>query len=324
MSIVSPVYMSACIVDELVKQIKEEVSKITDNFEIILVEDGSPDQSWQRIEKNCEDDKRVKGIKLSRNFGQHYAIAAGLAESYGEYVIVMDCDLQDNPKYIPDLLSKSREGFDIVYTVKKRRRHGTFKDFFAWWFHKIFNWLIGNKNLYSSGKIGSYSLITRKVVDAYGQVNDYYRPYLVILHWLGFSTAYISIEHDKRFIGGSSYTPLKLIQHAMSGIISQTDKLLKFSIYTGFTFAIACIISIAYIVIEAFRTGFLPGWASIVALILFSTTFILLNFGVIGIYIGKLFEQVKGRPLYIVDKKVNISDGLEPTQVYGQENYRHL
>src|SRR3990172_5559993 len=143
LSIVSPVYRAEEIVDELVARIALEVSRFETNYEIILVDDGSPDNSWRRIEENCRMNSRVKGIKLSRNFGQHHAIAAGLAESKGAYVVVMDCDLQDNPGYIQQLVRKAKDGVDIVYTVKQERNHGRIKNLFAEMFHRIFNWLVG-------------------------------------------------------------------------------------------------------------------------------------------------------------------------------------
>jgi len=305
-SIVSPVYQAEEIVDELVKRIKEEISRITDNYEIVLAEDGSTDQSWQKIKENCESDKRIKGIKLSRNFGQHYAITAGLKESRGDYVVVMDCDLQDNPKYILDLVNKSKKGFDIVYTVKKVRKHGVIKDVFSVIYHKLFNWLTGDINIRGSGQIGSFSLLNRKVVDAFCRFNDYHRHYLMILRWLGFTQTYITIEHDKRFKGNTSYTFNKLIALAIDGVVSQTEKLLKLSIYAGFSLALVSFISIIFIVIRAIATGFQPGWASTYVLIIFSTGLILISLGILGIYIGKIFEQTKGRPMYLIDKKINI------------------
>jgi len=305
-SVVSPVYQAEEIVDELVKRIKKEITKITDTYEIILVEDGSLDKSWQKIKENCKADKRVKGIKLSRNFGQHYAISAGLKESSGDYVIVMDCDLQDNPKYIPDLLSKSKEGYDIVFTIHKERKHGKLKNFFSGLFYLIFNCLIGNKNLRSSGQLGAYSLITRKVVDAFSQFNDYHRQYLPILHWLGFSNAYINIEHGKRFKGKTSYNFIKLITLAIDSIVSQTEKLLQLSIYGGFVFALVGFLSIIYIVIKAIVNGFQPGWASTTVLIIFATGLILMSLGIVSIYIGKMFNQTKRRPLYLIDEKMNM------------------
>ncbi|MBC8342632.1 MAG: glycosyltransferase family 2 protein [Bacteroidetes bacterium] len=304
-SIVSPVYMAEGIVDELVKRIKVEISKITDNYEIILVEDGSPDQSWEKIEENCNAEKRVKGIKLSRNFGQHYAITAGLQESNGDYVVVMDCDLQDNPKYIVDLLNKAKEGFDIVYTVKKVRKHGIIKNFFAGCFHKVYNWLANDKRMSSYDKIGAFSLISRKVVEAFCDYNEFHRAYLPVLRWLGFSNAIIPIEHEKRYLGKTSYSFSKSITLALDGIVSHSNKLLLVSIYIGFVFAMLGFISIIYIVIKSYKFGFQPGWASTTVLIVFCTGLIMISLGIIGVYIGKIFLQSKGRPLYLIDKKLN-------------------
>ena len=254
LSVVSPVFLAEGIVDELVKRIVKEVSKITQDFEIILVEDGSPDQSWQKIEKNCEADKRVKGIKLSRNFGQHYAITAGLQESQGHYVVVMDCDLQENPKYIHKLLDKANEGYEIILTVHQNRKHGIIKNIFSKVFHRVFNWLVGNKNLRSGAQYGALSLITRKVAKAFSDFNDYHRHYIFTILWFGFSKTEIMVEHEQRYSGKSSYSFNKLIILAVDGIISQTEKLLRYSIYTGFSFAIIGFIAIIYIVLLYFLT----------------------------------------------------------------------
>ena len=305
-SIVSPVYQAQGIVDELVKRIKEDVNRINENYEIILVEDGSSDQSWKKIEANCISDKRVKGIKLSRNFGQHYAITAGLKESRGDYVVVMDCDLQDNPKYIIDLINKSKEGYDIVLTTHTIRKHGKLKKIISAIYHYLFNWLVSSKNLEGGMQFSALSLLSRKAVKAFESYNDYHRQYLTIIRFLGFSTTYLPVEHEERFEGKSSYDYKKLIQLAIDGIVSNSEKLLKTTIYTGFSFALIALIAIIYIVIISIKSGFQPGWASTTVLIVFCTGLILISLGIIGIYIGKIFEQTKGRPLYLIDKKINI------------------
>jgi glycosyltransferase involved in cell wall biosynthesis len=306
LSVVSPVYLAEGIVDELVKRITEEVSKITQDYEIILVEDGSEDKSWQKIEENCETDKKVKGIKLSRNFGQHYAITAGLRESKGDYVVVMDCDLQDNPKYIHKLLEKAKDGNDIVLTIHTNREHGIIKNIFSKIFHRVFNWLAGNENLRGGSQYGALSLLTRKVVQAFSEFNDYHRHYLSVIRWLGFSKIEITVDHEERFIGKTSYSFKKLIILALDGIISQTDKLLRYSIYIGFSFTMIGLFAIIYIVLLYFYSGFQSGWASIIVLIIFSTGLILMNLGIVCIYLGKLFDQVKNRPLFIIEKKINV------------------
>ena len=231
LSIVSPVYLAEGIVDELIKRISEEMLKITENYEIILVEDGSSDKSWQKIEENCKKNKKVKGIKLSRNFGQHYAITAGLQKSKGDYVVVMDCDLQDNPKYISDLLNKSKEGYDIIFTKKKNRKHSIVKNIFGLAFHKVFNWLTNDKMVLSNEKIGGFSLLTRKVVNSFCEYNEYHRSYLPILRSLGFSSAIISIDHGKRFSGKTSYSFSKATALALDGIVSHSNRLLTISVY---------------------------------------------------------------------------------------------
>ena len=305
-SIVSPVYHAEGIVDELIKRIIDEVTRITENFEIILVDDGSSDQSWNKIETNCLLDKRVKGIKLTRNFGQHYAITAGLKESRGDYVVVMDCDLQDNPKYIIELLNKSKEGYDIVLSIHSIRRHGKLKKFVSAIYHYLFNFLVSSNHLKGGMQYSALSLLTQKVVKAFESYNDYHRQYLTIIRFLGFSTACIPVEHGERFEGKSSYSYKKLIQLAIDGIVSNSEKLLKATIYTGFSFALIAFISIIYIVVISIKSGFQPGWASTTVLIIYCTGLILISLGVIGIYIGKIFEQTKGRPLYLIDKKLNI------------------
>ncbi len=302
-SIVSPVYRAEKIVHELVKRISEAVSPLTDNYEIILVEDGSPDNSWEKILEACGTNSHVKGIKLSRNFGQHYAITAGIEASTGNYVVIMDCDLQDNPKYISEMLLRCKSGSDIVYTSKEKRRHSGFKNIAANIYFRIFNYL--SESQQATDDVGSYSMITRRVADAYLAIGDFHRHYLMILRLLGFSSAMLRIEHEKRFEGSSSYTFRKLITHGINGITSQSDKLLRISINIGFGFFAVSLLWALYILLKYFIIGSLPGYTSMMVLMLLSTGLILMSIGVAGIYIGKIFEQVKGRPLYFIDQKVN-------------------
>jgi dolichol-phosphate mannosyltransferase len=304
LSIVSPVYAAEKIVDELVKRITLEADKITTDYEIVLVEDGGPDNSWTKIVENGKKNSKVKGIKLSRNFGQQYAISAGLENASGDWVIVMDCDLQDNPRYIKDLLDKAKEGYDIVYTSKQKRTHSFIKNFFAKIYFLIFNYLTENQS--ADDKTGAYSIMSRKVVDAFCRIKDAHRHYLMVLRILGFKSATITIEHDKRFEGESSYSFFKLLKLAMNGIVSQSDKLLRISISIGFTLFIISFIWTIYLVVLYFTGNPPPGYTSMMVMLLLSTGLILMSIGVAGIYIGKIFEQVKGRPLYFIDEKINI------------------
>lgn len=304
-SVVSPVYLAEKIVAELVKRIIEEVSKITPDFEIILVNDGSPDNSWDMIAAQCKKYDFVKGVKLSRNFGQQYAITAGLEMAAGDWVVVMDCDLQDNPKYIFDLHQKALEGFDIVYSSKMQREHNFFKNISAKIFFTIFNYLSDNTR--ADDETGAYSILSRKVVNAFCKINEFHRHYLMILRLLGFKSATIKIVHEKRFEGKSSYSFAKLVQLAINGVASQSDKLLKISINLGFFLFITSSLWATYIIASYLIRGSEPGYTSIMAMLLLATGLILMSIGITGIYIGKIFEQVKARPLYFVDETLNLS-----------------
>lgn len=303
LSIVSPVFQAENIVDELVFRIVHEVQAITPSYEVILVEDGSDDGSWNKIEMNCKKNSNVKGIKLSRNFGQHYAISAGLQYASGQWVVVMDCDLQDNPKYIKTLYEKALEGYDIVYTTKASRNHSFVKDLIARVYFFIFNWLSDQGQGF---KTGAYSIISRKVVNAFCEIKDFHRHYLPILKLVGFKSTSVHIVHEKRFEGKSSYTFFKLLKLAVHGIVSQSDKLLRLSIGIGFILFLASMVWATYLVIAYFIHGAQPGYTSLMAMLLLSTGLTLMSIGITGIYIGKIFEQVKERPLYFVDKVVNI------------------
>jgi polyisoprenyl-phosphate glycosyltransferase len=305
-SVVSPVYRAELIVDALVARLREELEKLGGQFEILLVEDGSPDNSWAKICANCAQDTRVKGIRLSRNYGQHFAISAGLAEATGDYVAVIDCDLQDDPKDLGRLLAKAQEGYDIVYTVKSARAHSVGKNIVARAFFALFNFLADNQ--VATSKVGSYSLLSRKVVDAFGQIRDVHRHYLMVLRTLGFRSASVAVDHNPRFEGKSSYTLTKLIKHGIDGIASQSNKLLNFSIIIGFMYFLASFLAAAFLIVMYFMHGYKEGWASVVVLLLISTGFILVSLGVVGLYIGKIFDQVRQRPIYLIAEKLNFSN----------------
>ena len=305
-SVISPIYNAENIVEELSLRLAEAIEPITSHYEIILVEDGSPDNSWGKIESICAAKSNVIGVKLSRNFGQHYAITAGIFESTGDYVVVIDCDLQDDPKYIADLVKKAEEGFDIVYTTKQERKHSLWKNITASIFNTVFNWLIdNNKQLSASKGVGSFSLMTRQVVDAYKSMGDYKRHYLMILRFLGFPSSSIEIEHKDRYEGESSYTFRKLVSHALDGIVAQSNKLLRITIVLGFFISLVAVLSGLFIVIQALINNFAPGWASTIVVVLFIGGLTISSVGVAAIYIGNIYEQVKQRPLYFIEKKLN-------------------
>jgi glycosyltransferase involved in cell wall biosynthesis len=308
LSIVSPVYGAEDVVDELVKRVCDEASKITGDFEVILVEDRGPDGSWERILANCKVEARVRGIRLSRNFGQHAAITAGLDCARGRHVIVMDCDLQDDPAYIPALYAKAQEGFDIVYTKKRSRAHSWSKNITAQVYNRMFNYLVENKIYHMDGTMGAYSILSRKVVLAFRTFNDHHRHYLLVLRWLGFNHATLEIEHRSRYAGKSSYDFRRLLQHALNGVTSQSDKLLRLFITLGFLVSMLSFLSMVVVIVLYFIHGFMSGWASTIVVMLMSTGMILTGIGILGVYLGKTFEQTKNRPKYLISDEVNTAE----------------
>jgi polyisoprenyl-phosphate glycosyltransferase len=201
-SVVSPVYRAEPIVDKLVSRVIAEVSKITNDFEIILVEDHGPDNSWEKIRENCQRDTRVRGIRMSRNFGQHYAITAGIDHANGEWVVVMDCDLQDRPEEIPGLYKKAQEGFDIVLARREVRKDGFFKKLFSRTFYSCLSYLTGTKQDPTVANFGIYHF---KVIEAIRSMRESIRYFPTMVRWVGFRSASINVEHAERDSGETSY-----------------------------------------------------------------------------------------------------------------------
>lgn len=309
-SVVVAVYNASETLGILINSLSETIPSFEQYYEVILVDDGSEDDSWQIIQKHSGLDYQIKGIKLSRNFGQHNAISAGLRFSQGEYVVVMDCDMQDSPTDIEALYEKIKQGYEIVYTLREQRFHSRFRNIGSFIFNYIFNLLLDSKAQSSSYNIGTFSIITRKVVNAFLSVNDHNRHYLIILRWLGFRSDIIKIDHHPRLAGQSTYTVSKLIRHAINGIVSQSNKLLTLSIFAGLLFCCASFLGIIGLLFLYFSHGFKEGWTSVIILLLFSTGLLMMSLGIVGLYIGKVFDQVKNRPLFFVDRVLNISDSI--------------
>jgi len=306
LSIVAPVYRSDTIVPEFVRRTCDGAAQITPEFELLLVDDGSPDNSWDAIVRECDRDPRVKGLQLSRNFGQQPAITAGLAHARGRYVVVMDSDLQDDPAYIPDLYRKSLEGFDIVFARKRIRRFGVMRNLTTRLYYSIFRWLA---SVDYDQHIGAYSIITRRVVDAFLQFGDYRRGYVIVLGWLGFKRAHVSVEHRERPVGRSSYTTFGLISHALTIAITYSDKPLRMSIYVGLALSTLSFLLGIWLGIRYFTSNvgqLALGWTSIIISHLFLSGLLLTSLGVVGLYIGRIFEQVKERPIFVVRETRNV------------------
>ncbi len=297
-SVVVPVYGCTACLELLCARLEKALAQITDRHEIILIDDRSPDNAWETITALQARHPSVKGIRLSRNFGQHIAISAGLAAARGDCAVVMDCDLQDAPEKIPELHAKLAEGYDLVLARRVRRNHSWFRLSAAKVYFGLMSKFTGKQ---IDGSYGTFSMLSRKVIDAFLQFHERERHYLFILRWLGFNTGSIDLEHQKRTIGTSAYTFRTLLRHAADGIFFQATVLLRWIVMLGLLFA-GCGVALAmYYIYHYFAHNTAPGWTSLAVLLLVNTGVILTSLGVIGLYVGKIFDQSKGRPLYVID-----------------------
>ena len=305
-SIVSPVYRGETMVAELVRRNVEIVSTITEDYEIILVNDASPDNSWDEIVKQCALNPKVKGVNLSRNFGQHYAITAGLHYAKGDWVVVMDCDLQDQPEEIPNLYKKAQEGYEIVYARRVVKHVGWWKRFSSVAFHTVFDWLSGSK---TDPTIANYGIFRHDVIAEYNRIPQQARSFGSVLEVLGFRIGYVDVEQAESARGGSSYTLRKLLKHSFNIIISNTNRPLRMAVGLGFGMAAVSFLLALYNVI-AKVVGIIQvgGYTTTIFSIWFVGGLLLFVMGVLGLYIGKIFDQVKGHPLFVVRDLVNIEE----------------
>jgi polyisoprenyl-phosphate glycosyltransferase len=299
-SVVIPVYKAENSLDELYQRLKTALEEITQNFEIVLVEDCGGDESWEIIKRLAIADERVRGVQFSRNFGQHYGITAGLDICQGDWVVVMDCDLQDRPEEIPRLYAKAQDGYDIVLARRGARRDPLLKRMTSWLFYKVFSYLA---DFEYDGEVGNFRIMSRKVVANFCQMREQLRFFGGLVQWLGFPTASIDVEHAERFGGKSTYTYAKLWELASETIIAYSDKPLRIAIRLGFLMAFFSFCYGIYILGNAFFYGsVIPGWSSLIVSLYFIGGIIIAILGILGIYLGKTFDETKKRPLYIIRK----------------------
>lgn len=305
-SVVIPVYGCRAAIPELHRRLCESLEKISKAFEIILVDDYCPQNSWEEIQKVCEKDKRVIGIHMARNFGQIRAITAGLDKSRGDWVVVMDCDLQDRPETIPELYQKAQEGYDVVFARREGRKDSAITKFLSKCFYKVYNYFTDGT---FDSSICNFSISKRKVIDYYCRMREQNRAYTMFIRWLGFKQTAIDMPADERFEGKSSYNLKRKLKMAFEIITSQSNKPLLFSVKLGFVSAFLALIYIIYLVFREIILGdVLVGWTSIVASIYLMGGIILCAIGVVGIYVGNIFNEAKNRPLYVIDECLNAKE----------------
>ena len=301
-SVVIPVYGCRDALPELHRRLTESVTKITTDYEIILVNDNCPQNSWEVIEELCSKDKHVKGIELSRNFGQMKAILAGLDNVSGDWVVVMDCDLQDRPEEIIRLYEKAQEGYDVVFARRAHRQDNPIKIFLANQFYKVYRYAVDGEY---DGAICNFSIVKKEVIEKYCEMREQHRAYVMYIRWLGFRQAVIDVEHNERFAGESGYSLKKRLNMAIELLTSQSDKVLRLFIRLGFALSFISFLVIIGLVIYHFVADVAIGWTSLIATIVLMGGLIISVIGVVGIYVGNIFIETKNRPLYAIRQILN-------------------
>ena len=297
-SVVIPVFKSPETLSELASRIVQTLELLDIPFEIILVNDGSPDDSWEIILELASADERVVGLRLSRNFGQHAAITAGLHRSIGEWVVVMDCDLQDQPEEIPNLYRKALEGFEQVLAIRHNRRDSWIKRKTSLFYVKSLSFL---SDLDINPSVGNFGIYHRRVINVITSLREQGRTFGLLALWSGFRRCEIEVEHVARPYGQSSYTIRSLVRLGLQGILSHSDKPLRLTIKLGALTAAGSMACGFWLIARHFVAGRSPiGWSSVMVSITFSTGVLLSSIGVTGLYIGRIFDEVKYRPTFIV------------------------
>lgn len=299
LSVVSPVYGCEGCLEDLVDRISVVLRSMGRSFEVILVDDASPDGAWERIQELAATRKWVRGLRLSRNFGQHPAISAGIEHARGEWTVVMDCDLQDPPGEIPVLHHRALEaGLDVVFAQRRNRKDGWLKRLTSWGFFRVLGWLTGTPQDASTANFGIFH---RRVINAVCAMPERDRSFPLMVKWTGFRQGVVEVEHAARAQGRSSYTFRRMLRLATDIVLGYSEKPLRMVAALG----IGCsAISFAMVVVATLRwldgDIAVAGYTSIIASIWLVGGLLLFSVGVVGLYVGQVFRNVKGRPYYIV------------------------
>lgn len=307
-SVVVPVYGCRDALPELHRRLVETLEQMGKSFELIFVDDHDKQNSWEEIFRICQQDKRARGIKLSRNFGQIRAITAGLDNAKGDWIVVMDCDLQDRPESIPELYGKACEGFDVVFAKRVDRKDSALTKFLSKSFYKVYEYFTDGTY---DASLCNFSISRRIVIQNYCKLREHNRGYTMFIKWLGFRQTAIELVGDERFSGSSSYSFSKKMNMAFELITAQSNKPLQLSIRIGFVISLIAFTFLIYTVLRQllFNDG-AAGWTSLIASIYLMGGIILAAIGIMGLYVGNIFTEVKNRPLYVIEEDVN-GEGAE-------------
>lgn len=313
-SVVVPMYFEEAVAMECYRRLSSILNSNHYNYEIIFVNDGSTDRTLQILEGITIIDPRVRVISFSRNFGHQVAITAGITKAKGDAVIVIDADLQDPPELIPDMIKRWQQGYDVVYAMRtKRKGESWFKLFTAKYFYVTLKWMT---DINIPTETGDFRLMDRKVVEVFVNMPEKSRFVRGMISWIGFKQIPIEYERDERFAGETKYPLKKMLKFAFDGVISFSSKPLKVVGYLGIVSMAVAVIVFAYSLFAKLSgQDIVRGWASIIATVTFIGGVELLSVSVLGEYIARIYEENKGRPMYIIEREINTGLNFNMTSV---------
>lgn len=308
LSVVVTSYNDAVIVPELTRRLKAVLQSLDHTFEIIFVDDGSTDGSTLAIEREHSADARVKLIAFSRNFGQPFALRAGIEHATGDTIVIMDGDLQDLPEEIPKIIAPLGKDVDLVYAKRARRKDIWYRKVSSRIVIKTLAFFIRDVSFKKGDEVmlvGVFRAMNRNVADAIKSLPEHTAYIQALIRWVGFKQVVVEVEHGKRFAGTSKYSFLKLARYALDGIFSFSTYPLRIASYLGFFItALSFVAAIGYFIQRVVYGTQLVGFTSLMIAVLFFGGVELMMFGIIGEYMARMYEEVKGRPLYVIKKKM--------------------
>lgn len=309
-SVVSPIFGCRPCLGRLVDGVERACRGLGLPFELILVDDGSPDESWSVVQELLQGRPWLRGIRLSRNFGQHAAISTGIAAALGEWVVVMDCDLQDPPSGIPLLYHAALDGgHDVVFASRVNRQDAAFKRFTSWAFYRLLSWLTG---VHQDATTANFGIFHRKVIDAVVAMPERDRAFPLLVRWVGFRQSTVGVEHAPRAAGDSSYTLGRMLRLASHIVLGYSSKPLRMVAGLGVASATVSFVLAGWAVYLYLTEQItVAGYTSVIASTFLVGGLTLFCLGVVGLYVGQVFVNVQGRPSSIVAESVQGTS--EPT-----------
>lgn len=299
-SVVVPVFQAECFLKELVDRLEKVLPTISLDYEVLLIDDGSSDRSWEQIEIFSSNSANIKGIKLSRNFGQHYAITAGLDRAQGDWVVVMDCDLQDKPEEIPRLWCHAQKGYDVVLARRVERQDPWIKKLASKAFYRTLSYLTGSPQ---DATIANFGIYHQKVISEIVKMRETIRYFPTMVKWVGFKQATLDIDHGARKEGRSNYNLMRLFSLGLDIMLAFSDKPLRLTVKLGLSVAITGFLFAFFTFIKYLNNDIIvAGYASLIISVWVLTGFVLTTLGMVGLYVGKIFDGVKNRPVYIIER----------------------